>query len=64
MRDVEPGSVELLSQLDIAVNDCGFGIDAHPAQAQAERGWALVHRAVLGDTCVFRVLNDRKINLC
>src|SRR6266849_7134120 len=63
MSNVQARPGELLRQLDVAFHDRGLGCRLHAAQAQAKRGWAVVHGAAFGHARIFRVLNHAKIDL-
>src|SRR5437667_6655674 len=63
MRNMEPCAAELLGQLHIPINYCRLSRVSHAAKPEPQRSWAFVHRAVLGEASVFRMLNNREIDL-
>src|SRR5271157_2806392 len=61
MRHVQAGVGNLQRELDVALDDGGFGGGGHAAQAEAEGAGAGVHGTVLGHAGVFGVLHDGEI---
>ena len=60
MGHVQACASELLGQLHIALHDRGLGGRLHAAQAQAKRGWAVIHGAAFSHARIFRMLNHRQ----
>ena len=63
MRHVQARFANLLRERHVAIDDGRFGGRRHAAQSQTETRRSRVHRAILGDARIFRVLHHRKIQL-
>ena len=63
MRDMQPRFVNLLCKRNVTLNDRCLRRSWHSTQTQTKTRWPGMHRAILGDSCIFGVLHDGQVQL-